>query len=332
MSGCRFKILLICVLAVVSGCNDTRSKAKSSNNPISVTDFRGEKIELKQPVTKAVCLIESTLSGIYMLGAKDQVIGISTNVYDAPLFDYYANLDSRIADKTLPAPGNWDLVSIEQVVAMQPDLVFIWASQTETIARLQSFGIPVYGVMLKSFGDVMKEMQDLGKLFGKVERAKSLEDFANGELNKIQTNRPKTAKSAYFAWPQGINHTSGTESTVNDLFNYAGVVNACPLPDEHISVNIERLLFWNPQLIVLWPGFKVSSENILQNDQLKSITAIAQKQVFELPDPFLCDLWTLKMIYSAYLVNQWAYPDSSRQDAEIYREYLLQKLYPTLNE
>jgi len=40
---------------------------------ISVTDFRGKKIEVTRPVSRIVCLIESALSGLYMLGAEERI-------------------------------------------------------------------------------------------------------------------------------------------------------------------------------------------------------------------------------------------------------------------
>lgn len=323
----KTKVLFLYVLAFHSGCHHIRTEKAETPPTCSVVDFRGEIVALEQPAKRAVCLIESTLSGIYMLGAGEQVIGISTNVYEIKLFDYYAQIDNRIAEKQLPAPGNWDLVSMEQVVALRPDVVFIWSSQTETIARLETFGIPVYGVMLKSFDDVVKEIRDLGILFGKQERAQTLIDLTMHELNELQKAPVSPSKTAYFSWPQGINHTSGIKSTVNDLFNYAGVSNVCALPDEHISVNIEQLLMWNPELIVLWPRIGNGVDEFLENKQLQPITAISKEQVFELPDPFLCDLWTLKFVYATYLVNEWAYPEAEKLSPEVYKNFLLKSFY-----
>ena len=58
-------------------------------------------------------------------------------------------MDERIKDKNLPAPGNWDFVNMESVVALKPDLVILWSNQTESIGSLEERGIPVYGVFIK---------------------------------------------------------------------------------------------------------------------------------------------------------------------------------------
>ena len=126
----------------------------ASEYQITVTDFRGKRVNFTKPVKRIVCLIESALSGLYMLGQADKIVGISRNVYEGEVFKYYAQLDIRIKNRTLPAPGNWDFVNIESVINLKPDLVIIWASQTESIKALEERGIPVYGVFLKSIQDV----------------------------------------------------------------------------------------------------------------------------------------------------------------------------------
>ncbi|MBK7709736.1 MAG: ABC transporter substrate-binding protein [Bacteroidales bacterium] len=122
-----------------------------------------------------------------MLKAGDNVIGVPSEIYNGPTAERYALLDDRIRDKKLPSPGNWDFVSIENIVALQPDLVIIWASQTESIASIESHGIPVYAVFLKSFTDIYKEIKDFGLLTGTSQRADSLIKYTEDEIIKLES-------------------------------------------------------------------------------------------------------------------------------------------------
>ena len=63
--------------------------------PVVVTDFRGKEIRLEKPAERIICLLESALSGIYMLGAEERLVGISTNVYQESVYPYYAAMDER---------------------------------------------------------------------------------------------------------------------------------------------------------------------------------------------------------------------------------------------
>ena len=164
------------------------ARAAQPAKPIMVTDFRGKTLRFEAPVRRIVCLIESALSGIYMLGEEQRVVGLSRNIYTGNVYSHYAALDDRIREKKLPAPGNWDFVNLESVVALRPDLVVIWSQQTEAIASLEEKGIPVFGVFIQRKEDVYREIEALGRLTGNLKRAESLIQHTKGELS---------------AWPPG---------------------------------------------------------------------------------------------------------------------------------
>ncbi|NLJ08195.1 MAG: ABC transporter substrate-binding protein, partial [Sphingobacteriales bacterium] len=81
---------LSCLLLMFS-CRKTADRQDNIiAQAIEVSDFRGKTISLNKPAERIVCLIESALSGLYMLGAENQVIGISTNVYTDKIFEQYS--------------------------------------------------------------------------------------------------------------------------------------------------------------------------------------------------------------------------------------------------
>ena len=158
--------LLSLALLHLNSCQPSKRANENDRTTISVKDFRGKELHFTRPPERIVCLIESALSGLYMLGAESRVIGVSSNVYQEPLYAWYAAMDARIRAKQLPVPGNWDFVSIESIVALQPDLVILWSQQTESISALEERGIAVFGVFINSREDVYREMLMLGQLTG----------------------------------------------------------------------------------------------------------------------------------------------------------------------
>jgi iron complex transport system substrate-binding protein len=306
------------LILILSACNNESKHFRNSREPTyTVTDFRGKTLEFHQPVKRMVCLIESALSGIYMLGGEEVLVGIPGDIYRDHIFFYYSQLDPRIEKKEIPTPGNWDFVSIEEVVSLQPELVIIWASQTEAIAALEQFHIPVYGVMIHSFEDVFKEISDLGMLLDRENRADSLMEFTRNKLagSKIH-NTGREPVSAYFMWAQGINETSGINSTVNEIFQFAGLRNVVDLEQEHVRVSIEKIIDWNPETIFMWYNEKLDPTDVLGNPLLQQVEAIKNKKVYELPDPFLCDFWTLKFLYTVKLVADWSYPEQTKNPVD----------------
>lgn len=300
---------------------------------VAATDFRGRRIELAKPAERIVCLLESALSGLYMLGADTHLVGISTNIYQESVFPYYAAMDQRIRDRTLPTPGNWDFVNIESMVALQPDLVIIWSGQEESIAALEEKGIPVFGVFIERFADIHREIAALGALTGTQERAAQLLALAEEELKAV---RQKTALPAgearprvYFMWDQGPLETSGRHSTVQELIDLAGGTNAAGGSElEHLVANLENVLVWNPELIVMWCNDRLNAEDIGELSGWRSLSAVQNGRVHELPDPFSCDFWTLKYLFTVDLVARWCHPERFRTSAvDERRASLLNKLY-----
>ncbi|NTW50269.1 MAG: ABC transporter substrate-binding protein [Chlorobiales bacterium] len=325
-------LVFLFTLAILSltGCSKKESEPlKEDVAKISVTDFRGKNIRLNKPASRIVCLIESGLSGLYMLGIEDKVVGVPSSVYKESVAPLYASLDDRIREKKLPSPGNWDFVSLEQVVALQPDLVIMWASQQESIEAIEEKGIPVYGVFLKSFADVAKEIKDFGILTGKESRADSLINYTKTEVQKFQTGVPDSQKkTVYFMWAQGLLETSGKTSTANELIELAGAKNVCTAEEEHLVINMERVLEWNPDVVVLWWNAAKNPADVLGLHEWQNITAVKHKSVYELPSVFYCDFWTLKYQYAVMLLAKSCYPEKHKDlDLEKERHDMLVTLY-----
>ncbi len=319
-------LILAWLIAFVSCTNYTR--VQSTEDDIVVTDFRDREIKIEKPAERVVCLIESALSGIYMLHQQNRVIGNPSSVYDENIYQYYSHLDSRIFAKSLPTPGNWDFISIEQIVGLKPDLVIIWSSQTDAIEALEQFNIPVYAVMLHSFSDIYKEIEDFGLLLDCTKRADSLIAFTKQNMQAIQSNNScENASSVYFMWSQGITETSGKNSTVNELLGAAGVKNACTLTEEHVSVSIEKIYDWNPDMIVMWYNEKLNPIDVINDPLLQGLRAVKEGKVFELPEAFACDFWTLKMQYPVQLVSEWAY---DKDTDTVNQNHLLKEMYKEL--
>jgi len=278
---------------------------------VPIHDFRDRVVPVEPPVTRVVCLIESALSGIYMLGAGDRIVGIPADVYDGEVFPAYAALDGRVKRREIPAPGNWDFVNLEKVLSLEPDLVVIWSHQTEAIAGLERHGIPVYGVMLRCIQDVYREIGDFGRLFGVPDRAGRLIAHTRAGLDALRQkvgDRPRPR--VYFMWGQGLLHTAGAGSTADGLITASGGVNVCSSPREHLVVNLEKLLEWDPEVIVMWRNRELDPGDILSDSRLQTLTAVKRGAVHEMPSVFFNDLWTLKFLFAARQTAGWFHPDA----------------------
>ncbi len=331
-TGLKTLRFCVCVTFLMFALACSKAPQLPMKSGITVTDFRGVKVTLPKRATRVVCLIESALSGIYMLDAEDTVVGVPTTVYNGNVAAQYAALDVRIKQKQILAPGNWDFVNMETVLALEPDLVIIWASQIEAISGLEKQGIRVYGVMLKSLEDVYKEITDLGVLLDKKERAKTLVDYTRQEMNVFSTHLRTLVsaqrKKVYFMWAQSILNTAGKNSTVDQVIEGALGFNVCRSELEHLVINKENLLIWNPEIIIMWQNERLDAVDILKEPGLQTIDAVQNNRVYELPSVFYGDLWTLKFQYVIKMMAKWFWPAELKTlDLEHEKTKMLDMLY-----
>jgi len=307
-----------------------------SEAAIKVQDFRGKEIVLKKPAERVVCLIESALTGIYMLKQQHKIVGIPTNVYEegyfySDTFKYYALLDERIKNKKLPAVGNWEKVNIEKVLSLKPDLIIIWSNQTDAISTFEKLGIPVYGVFITRLEDVKKEILDFGKILDAERRAKELVEYAQIEVNyfKNKSSRIENKKKVYFSWAQlNFLQTSCKGSIVDELINLAGGINICfNIKGESVTLNMEKLILLNPDVILMWHSKSLKPSNLKSNNQLQKINAIKKNSIFQFPDTFSFDLWTLKFLYATKFMAKNIYPDLYNYDLNKEYQKIMNFLY-----
>jgi len=307
-----------------------------SEASIKVQDFRGKEIVLKKPAERVVCLIESALTGIYMLKQQHKIVGIPTNVYEegyfySDTFKYYALLDERIKNKKLPAVGNWEKVNIEKVLSLKPDLIIIWSNQTDAISTFEKLGIPVYGVFITRLEDVKKEILDFGKILDAERRAKELVEYAQIEVKyfKNKSSRIENKKKVYFSWAQlNFLQTSCKGSIVDELINLAGGINICSnIKGESVTLNMEKLILLNPDVILMWHSKSLKPSNLKSNNQLQTINAIKKNSIFQFPDTFSFDLWTLKFLYATKFMAKNIYPDLYNYDLNKEYQKIMNFLY-----
>lgn len=303
---------------------------------IVVQDFRGKTLRLSKPAERVVCLIESALTGIYMLKQGHRVVGIPTNVYSegfyySDTFKYYASLDERIRLRKIPAVGNWESVNAEKILSLKPDLIIIWSSQIDAIQKFEKLGIPVYGVFITKIEDIFKEIRDFGLMLDAKERAEELISYSKVEIGKIEETAKKIQirKKVFFSWAQhNFLQTSCKGSIVDEIINKVGGVNICgDIKSESQNLTMEKLVNLNPDVIIMWYTKSLSPEDIRKNNQYRAINAMKSGSIYQFSDTFFFDLWTLKFIYSMKFIAKAIYPEFHRFELETEKRKIMNFLY-----
>jgi iron complex transport system substrate-binding protein len=73
----------------------------------------------------------------------------------------------------------------------------------------------------------------------------------------------------------------------------------------------------------------VEPKDIINDPRLKNIKAVKEKRVYELPDIFTNDLWTLKFILTAHRLARLIHPQLFETDLQDEEKRILEFFYGT---
>src|SRR5262245_27880164 len=129
---------------------------RASAAPITVTDDLGRKVQLNAPAKRIVTLAPFLTELTFSAGAGERLVGVS------------AYSDYPEAAKKLPQVATAISLSLEPLLALQPDLVLAWRDtiRSEDIARLETFGIAIFVAQAKTLEDVPRVLAQVGALTG----------------------------------------------------------------------------------------------------------------------------------------------------------------------
>lgn len=280
----RFTWILVFFLmaAVVAGCGgsagNVEEKGKQEGHfQVTVVDHLGRQVRLDEKPERIISLAPSNTEMLFALGLGDQVVGVTE----------YCNYPPEALEK--PKAGSFAEPNIEQVVALQPDLVVAVRLQEEEFARLDELGIPVLVLNPSSVEEVYGSIELLGRATGTEERAgllvAELKERINAVEQKVSQVPPEKKIRVYYEVYADPLMTVGSSTVIHELIEAAGGVNifsdieTTPYP----KISAEAVIDRDPEVIV-FPDYhgteEVLASEIVNRPGWGAISAIKEKRVF----------------------------------------------------
>ena len=329
----KCKILLIAITGIVvvlclAACQQAVvAPGQTSGETITVVDSRGVSVTVPLPVERIVCTLNSGLNDLYMLGAGHKVVGIDQWTYDTTaVFEIMAQIDERIKNREIPAVDG----SVENIIALNPDVVVLWAESPE-VEALEAQGIPVIGMQINDFDQVFWKLELLAKITGTTGRFEEIKAYCDrllqGISGAIDEIPESSLKTSIFMWGEG--QFAGGDSTGSDILDKSGLINVtADVAQENFSATMEQIISWNPETVVMWHSEAISPQDIISDGRWRDVTAIVNEDVLMLPGNFYCDLWTVKYINSIQIIAGTFYPSYfAGIDAETRQNDFIEFLY-----
>jgi len=246
---------------------------------VEVYDDEGTQITLAIPAQRIVSLAPSLTELIYSAGAGENLVGV------------VEHSDFPAAAKALPIVGRFDLLDIERILELDPDLVVAWqtGNPRSSVYQLRQLGLTVYVAEPKSLAAIPSHIERLAVLAGKeLNDLKVIYDFRQKlEVLDSKYRHQSPVTIFYQVWDRPL-ITAGGNELINDIIRLCGGRNVfANIRRVAPKVSREAVLKRNPEVIIA-SGMDIERPEWL-DDWLRwpSLKAVANKNLFFVPPDLL---------------------------------------------
>ncbi|MDA8007699.1 MAG: cobalamin-binding protein [Gammaproteobacteria bacterium] len=207
---------------------------------IRVQDDFGRDVVLPAPAARIVSLAPHITENLFAAGAGDKVVGA------VPPVDYPPEA-ARI-----PPVGDHARVSVEAVLALAPDLVVAWRTESHRagIEKLEQLGYPVYYSQPRGFEGIIETVEEFAQLAGSEARINP--EKLRAELAAVRADyAAKTELGAFYqVWKRPLMTLNG-EHMISRALEMCGARNIfAHLPIIAPRISEEAVVEANPDIII----------------------------------------------------------------------------------
>ena len=232
------------------------------------------------PARRVVSLVPALTEIVFAIGAGSTVVAVSSYDEDPPQV------------KTLPKVGALLDPDVERIIALRPDLVLLYGSQTDLMAQLSRTNIPYFEYRHGGLANVTTSVRALGERVGHQKQAETLatnieQRFAALRKRTAGLRKPRTL-IAFEREPGSLRniYASGGRGFLHEMLEAAGGVNVfADVPMESAQVSSETILARAPEVIIELRATAIPSINQRSTEMnawktLASVPAVRNNRLY----------------------------------------------------
>ena len=236
--GCGFLVLLAaCLVAFAPAGGHADSSARL------LVDQAGRQVAVPADPVRVVALAPSVTEIIFELGEQRRLRGVTQfSDYPPPARD-------------LPKVGSYVKLDLERIVSLNPDLCIAIkdGNPIRTVERIEALAIPVYAVDPRDLNGVINAIGEIGVLLNAGPKAENLVNNLRSRIDRVESRVKNLDHRPGVFFQIGIKPivAVGTHSFSNELIVMAGGRNLTAGPVAYPRFNVEQVLDFNPEVIVI---------------------------------------------------------------------------------
>lgn len=226
---------------------------------------------------RVISIIPATTEMLFAMGAGDRLVAVGT-------YDHFPPEIGR-----LPRVGALLDPDVERIIALRPDLVVLYGTQTDLRTQLDRAGIPFYPYVHRGLTDIAETIRSLGARVGMARQANGLAEHLEGELAGVRTRvagRPRPKTMLVFGREPGtlrnIN-SSGGVGFLHDMLEVAGGEDVfADVKQQAVITSTEMILARAPEVIIELHYTRAAADDLRAWNALSSVPAVRNHRVYVL--------------------------------------------------
>lgn len=311
-------LLVACMTTLLfAGCKSTNSENAASDTSVTeateaqaldpdgthtVIDHAGNTVEVPNRITKIVIdqipILSTYMS--YFGGDAPNIVGYCGSFKDTITKTVLKDIAPELMESSDTVYSQNDL-NIEEIMKLQPDVIFYNAGNKEHAQILQSSGIPCIGfatVGAETEADPLVRYQQwldlLEDVFGESGKMDAFEEAGNKIIDDVESRIAKIPEderpSAMILWKyaDGVPQVSGQGTFGTYWLKHLGVTDVVASEAKGFTqVNMEQIYDWDPDILFLdGPGLlPLKTADVLENNvegtDFSTLTAVKNKRVYD---------------------------------------------------
>ena len=268
----------------------TTTEESVSEDKIVIKDQLGKTIELDGiPQRVATTIMPFPYIFYAVVGNNDNLVGCNPSsmvAYENSALKYMypelKNADTSFVDTSF-------VVNVEELLKLNPDVVFQWNYMDDEIAKMEEAGIKVVALQYGTLDDLETWIRIIGKMFQKENRAEELITYFNENVDEVTEKISTLSEDDY---SNILILSDNLKVTGTGFANYwvekSGAINpAKDLSGEALNVNMEQIYEWNPSIIYIGNFTELQPSDLIDNklegQDWSVVDAVQNKQVYKIP-------------------------------------------------
>lgn len=283
----------LALAGMLAGCgNDADKKVDNKQATKIVTDLKGREVSVPQNVKHLAVVPIPWASVIYAIdGSSERLAAIHPGAMSAYTGKFLETKDKHFAQVDTKIVAQNFSVNIESAAQAGVDTAILWQYQDKEADKLTKVGIPTLLIYNDTVENLKKSFLIVGKLLGKEERAKKINQYYDITTEKILAKKAweKTDKPIVLFLRNSKLRLQGNDNFMHEAIRIGGGENPYGQVNggREQTIAMEEVYKQNPDIILLSNFDKFVPDDLYNNkiagQDWSTVKAVQEKRVYKVP-------------------------------------------------